>query len=610
MKHTFTIFAGMLLALTAQAQPQKTVKQVDFSQVRIVDDFWGPRLDRHVLTTQPTCIDQIENQTGRIQNFINAARREGKHSGIYFDDSDVYKAMEGIAYSLVNHPNPEVEAKLDEWIDHVAAAQMEDGYINTYYILSGIDRRWTDMTYHEMYCAGHMIEAAVAYSLATGKNKFLDVSRRMVDHIMSIFGPGKRHWVPGHQEIELALVKLFELTGEEKYLDFAHWLLEERGHGYAAETKGWWKEGYFQDVVPVKDLRDISGHAVRLMYMVCGMADVTAYRETGYMEALDEIWHDVVDRNMYLTGGIGQTASNEGFSEDYSLPNATAYCETCASIGMVLWNCRMNGFSGDAKYIDIVERAMYNGVLSGINLRGDRFFYVNPLESEGKHHRQAWFGCACCPSNITRFLPSIGSYIYGTLDKTLWVNLYIGNDATVNIGGTEVPVTLRTQYPWDGSVSLTIGKALKNKEVRLRIPGWCKDYAVLVNGKALEGFGVDKGYAVVTRNWKAGDVVELRLQMAVEQVAADPRVKEDEGKRAIQRGPLVYAAESIDNAETYDDFRLTPDTQFGICQLGGILSGIQGITADNGRQMLRLVPYYAWDNREASKMKVWIDLEP
>ena len=355
-------------------------------------------------------------------------------------------------------------------------------------------------------------------------------------------------------------------------------------------------------------MTDITGHAVRLMYLFCGMADVSAYKETGYIKTLDELWHDVVDRNMYITGGIGQSASNEGFTKDYSLPNASAYCETCASIGMVLWNYRMNQFSGDAKYIDVLERAMYNGVLAGINLQGDRFFYVNPLESAGKHHRKEWYGCACCPSNITRFLPSIGNYVYGTGSDALWVNLYMGNEAKIDIDGRQVDISMQTQYPWDGNVKLTIGTKMK-KDLKLRIPGWCKAYTIVVNGKEYKKFTTDKGYAVLKRKWKAGDTVELRMEMPVEQVAADPRVKEDEGMRAIQRGPLVYCAEEIDNVASYASFLLTPQTRFTLWQPDGILAETRGIVADNGSQQLRLIPYYAWDNREASKMKVWVKCE-
>ena len=455
-----------LMAWGQTGQPTRKVNQVDFSQVKITDAFWGPRLEKHATATLPVCIDQIENQTGRMQNFINAGKGSGGHSGIFFDDSDVYKAMEGMAYSLVVRPDDALEAKLDEWVDNIAGAQQPDGYINTYFTLTS-NPRWTDMDKHEMYCAGHLIEAGIAYYKARGKRKLLDVGQRMADHMMTLFGPDKRHWVAGHEEIELALVKLYEVTGNEDYLDFAYWLLEERGHGHGIGPNGPWNTRYYQDSVPVSQMTDISGHAVRLMYLFCGMADVAAYRQTNYMQALNDLWHDVVDRNMYITGGIGQTASNEGFSEDYSLPNATAYCETCASIGMVLWNHRMNQFTGDSKYVDIVEQAMYNGVLSGINLRGDRFFYVNPLEANGTHHRQAWFGCACCPSNITRFLPSIGSYVYGTSDNALWVNLYIGSEATVAFSDGTVGVTMQTEYPWDGHVRLTIGSKMKKDLLKL-----------------------------------------------------------------------------------------------------------------------------------------------
>jgi DUF1680 family protein len=460
-------------------QPLKMIEQIDFSHVKINDNFWSPRLSKHVSATLPVCIDQIENQTGRIRNFENAAKGEGEHSGIFFDDSDVYKALEGMAYSLINNPDPELEKKADEWIDKFAAAQQPDGYINTFYTLTGLDKRWTNMDKHEMYCAGHMIEAGVAYYQATGKRKLLDVCIRMTDHMMSQFGPGKRHWVPGHEEIELALVKLYQTTQEQKYLDFAYWLLEERGHGHGTMgDEGKWDPVYYQDIVPVRRLTDISGHAVRCMYLYCGMADVAALKnDTGYIAAIDRLWDDVVHRNMYITGGIGSSRDNEGFTEDYDLPNLDAYCETCASVGMVLWNQRMNQLTGDSKYIDILERSLYNGALAGISLGGDRFFYVNPLESKGDHHRQEWYGCACCPSQLSRFLPSIGNYIYASSDDALWVNLYIGNTGQIRIGETDILLTQETDYPWDGSVKLTISTSQPlEKEIRLRIPNWCKTY--------------------------------------------------------------------------------------------------------------------------------------
>ena len=590
-----------------QDQNLKPITPVRFSDVKIDDAFWSPRLALHKSVTLPVCIDQIENQTGRMQNFENAARREGGHSGIYYDDSDVYKALEGMAYSLQLYPDPALEAKCDEWIDKFAAAQEPDGYLNTYYTLTGLDQRWTDVNKHEMYCAGHMIEAAVAYYKATGKRKLVDVCERMVGHMMSVFGPEGRHWVPGHEEIELALVKLFEVTGEKKYLDFAGWLLDQRGHGYmtyGGEHSAYWHE-HFQDEVPVRELSRISGHAVRAMYLYCGMADVAAYTgDTGLTDALDRLWDHVVMRNMYITGGIGQSSHNEGITTDYDLPNLTAYCETCASVGMVFWNWRMNQFTGDAKYADVMERSMYNGALAGVNLAGNLFFYVNPLESLGNHHRKAWYGTACCPSQICRFLPSIGNYIYGVSDGALWVNLYMGNTATVKVGGKNVTVTQETKYPWEGAVRLTLGlKGSVKTQLRLRIPGWCKQYAVSVNGQVVEPV-VEKGYAVLEGKWKDGDFIDLALDMPVEVVAADPRVKEDEGKRAIQRGPLVYCIEEVDNPADFNAVTVSPDASWEATFDEDLLSGVVRITDGS----TNFIPYYAWDNREAGQMKVWIPL--
>ena len=588
-------------------QPLKMIEQIDFSHVKINDNFWSPRLSKHVSATLPVCIDQIENQTGRIRNFENAAKGEGEHSGIFFDDSDVYKALEGMAYSLINNPDPELEKKADEWIDKFAAAQQPDGYINTFYTLTGLDKRWTNMEKHEMYCAGHMIEAGVAYYQATGKRKLLDVCIRMTDHMMSQFGPGKRHWVPGHEEIELALVKLYQTTQEQKYLDFAYWLLEERGHGHGTMgDEGKWDPVYYQDIVPVRQLTDISGHAVRCMYLYCGMADVAALKnDTGYIAAMDRLWDDVVHRNMYITGGIGSSRDNEGFTEDYDLPNLDAYCETCASVGMVLWNQRMNQLTGDSKYIDVLERSLYNGALAGISLGGDRFFYVNPLESKGDHHRQEWYGCACCPSQLSRFLPSIGNYIYASSDDALWVNLYIGNTGQIRIGETDILLTQETDYPWDGSVKLTISTSQPlEKEIRLRIPDWCKTYDLSINGKRIN-VPKEKGYAVI-KDWKSQDVIALDMDMPVEIVAADPHVKENFDKRAIQRGPLVYCMEEIDNPEYFDQIQLSPSTTFQTAFVSDILNGIKTIKTNGRAQSATFIPYYAWDNRKAGKMRVWI----
>lgn len=624
MKINFPIMVAALLSVVSvsctdvkqEEAAMKMITPVKFSDVKINDGFWTPRLKSHKDVTMGVCIDQIENQTGRIRNFENAALKQGEHSGIFFDDSDVYKALEGMAYSLQNIPDPVLEAKCDEWIDKFAAAQEEDGYINTFYTLTGLDKRWDNMDKHEMYCAGHMIEAGVAYYNVTGKRKLLDVCIRMADHMMTIFGPGKRNWVPGHEEIELALVKLYQVTGEKKYLDFSEWLLEQRGHGYGSysvhvdpEGARKWNPIYYQDDAPVRDMCEIAGHAVRAMYLYCGMADVAAYTgDQGYIDALNRLWDDVVVRNMYITGGIGQSAHNEGFTTDYSLPNLTAYCETCASVGMVLWNWRMNQFTGDSKYADVMERSMYNGALAGISLEGDLFFYVNPLESVGKHHRKPWYGCACCPSQICRFLPSIGNYIYGLSQDAVWVNLYMGNTAEVKVNGKNVTLTQETNYPWEGAVALTVGtKSPVKTQMRMRIPEWCRSYTLAVNGTAVNA-PVEKGYAVIERKWKDGDKIELVLDMPVEVVAADPRVKENEGRRALQRGPLVYCLEEADNKVDYDQLRISEDASFSTEFKPDFLRGVVTITAQTGSQTLNYIPYYSWDNREPGRMQVWVPL--
>ena len=605
-KYLITLLITLTIASSCREKSLLRMEAVDFSQVSVNDEFWRPRLDRHASTTLAVCIDQIENQTGRIRNFELAALGEGEHSGIFFDDSDVYKALEGIAYSLINHPDEALERKADEWIDKMAAAQQPDGYINTFYTLSGLDRRWSNMDKHEMYCAGHMIEAAVAYYQATGKRKLLDVSIRMADHIMNEFGPDKRHWVPGHEEIELALVKLSRVTGQQKYLDMAAWLLDERGHGHGSTGgEGKWDPAYYQDDRPVREMTDISGHAVRCMYLYCGMADVAAEkRDSGYITAINRLWDDVVLRNMYLTGGIGSSRHNEGFTDDYDLPNREAYCETCASVGMVYWNARMNRFTGDAKYIDVLERAMYNGALAGISLAGDRFFYVNPLDSEGRHHRQEWYGCACCPSQMSRFLPSVGGYIYGTSSEAIWVHLYMGNTVTIN----RMQLRQSTRYPWDGAVKLEVVSLPSpiTKEIRMRIPSWCKSWTIKVNNEDITP-EIDKGYAVITRTWKTGDHINLNMDMPVEIIEADPRVTADIGKRAVQRGPLVYCAEEVDNPAGYDGTYLSFATKFNTYAADSILNGATLIRGHAGSHSLSLVPYYAWDNRNAGWMQVWMN---
>jgi len=587
------------------------VQPVSFEQVSIDDPFWNPRLKAHADATLETCITFLQDLTPRISNFEKAAGlKEGKMEGVSWDDSDVYKVMEGIAYSLVKKPNPEYEALLDRWIDLVAKSQEPDGYLNTYFTLNAPEQRWDDMGNHETYCGGHMIEAAVAHYRATGKDTFLNVAIRFANHLDSIFGPGKRHWVTGHQEIELALVKLYHETGNKKYLDLSHWFLEERGRGYG--KGGQWTDPKYgakqaQDDVPVSEIKGTTGHAVRAMYLYTGMADVAAEKKIpAYVAALERVWDVVVNRNMYITGGIGSAGHIEGFSADYDLPNKEAYCETCASIGMVMWNHRMNLMLKNAKYADVMERSLYNGVLSGVSLKGDRFFYVNPLETDGNHHRQHWFGCACCPTNIARLIPSVGSYIYTTSEDGIFVNLYMGNQANMKVGNREVELKQTTNYPWSGQVQLELNPKEKGRfAIHLRIPGWCKNYGLQVNSKAIKTPVTEKGYASIERDWKPGDKVNLDLSMPVELVAADPRVRANIGKRAIQRGPLVYCAEEIDNKNL--ESVIGEGTRFKTVPGTGILDGMTLIETGSGSEKLTFIPYFSWNNREPGKMKVWIN---
>ncbi len=595
-------------------------QNIDFSKVTITDSFWKPRLQRNADVTLPVCIDQIQNQTGRIRNFRNAANGSGEHSGIYFDDSDVYKAMEGMAYTLVNNPNPKIERILDEWTELIEGAQQKDGYINTFYTLTNPDGRWTDMDRHEMYCIGHLIEAGVAYYKSTGKRPLLDVCIRVADHMCNTFGPGKRNWVPGHEEVELALCKLYEVTGKKEYLDFAYWLLEERGHGRAYHINSdWgnipWDKTYHQDVVPVSQLRNAEGHAVRLMYLLCGMSDVSSLyqnNDTLYRQTLNELWEDITQRNMYITGGVGSSAHNEGFTADYDLPNETAYCETCASIGLVLWAQRMNSLTGKAAYVDVMERTLYNALLAGINLKGDRFFYVNPLYSNGNHHRQPWYGCACCPSNVSRFIPSLGGYIWALSKDELKVNLYIGNKLdTKDSQGNRVDVEIKTEYPFKGDVCLFVNSSLRQRTISLRIPDWCQSYNLSINGKNVRNIKCNNGYLNVKRRWKAGDVMKLSLDMPVRITADNPLVRGNDGMRVIQRGPLVYCAEQIDNGVDVDEIRLSDALKMNADKPMDDLDNALAITAttENSQKKMVFIPYYAWDNRQPGKMKVWFPFD-
>ncbi|MBE7170883.1 MAG: glycoside hydrolase family 127 protein [Williamsia sp.] len=643
-KVVLTIAAPLFFPLLfpAGAQSLKKMEAVSFSQVDINDLFWKPRIEKVSLVTIPVCIDQTEVKTPRIRNFEKVARKKGeKHEGIYYDDSDVFKALEAIAYSLKNHPDKDLEKKADEWIDKIAAAQLPDGYLNTYYTLTGLDKRWTDMEKHEDYNAGHLFEAATAYYNTTGKRKLLDVAIRFADHIDSTFRLQNRHWVSGHEEIELALVKLYHTTGNKRYLDLADWYLQQRGHGYgqgAIWTNRNMGAKYCQDDVPLKEQQEITGHAVRAMYLYTGAADVGAEKgDPGYMDAMKRVWEDVVYRNMYITGGIGSSGRNEGFSTDYDLPNEEAYCETCASVGMVLWNQRMNLLTGDSKYIDVLERSLYNGALDGLSLSGNRFFYGNPLASTGRNQRSEWFGTACCPSNIARLVESLGDYIYAKSGDAIWVNLFVGSTTTVNLQKGKVALQQQTGYPWSGAVQLAVMPERTQKfSLRLRIPGWAQGepvpgktyrfadedtskFVIEVNGKPI-AYTLEQGYALINREWKKGDKVSLYLPMPVRRVRAIDSVKQDKNRVAFQRGPLVYCFEHPDNAGKAMNFFIPSKTPFTTEYNGDLLNGVvvleaqapvvqastDGSSVSTVNKKITAIPYYAWANRGPGQMQVWV----
>lgn len=645
-KSLYSLAAGILAAMGSQSQSAlQKLDFVSFSKVNITDQFWKPKIDKVATKTLSACIYQTEVATPRIKNFERVARAKGEpHEGIFYDDSDVFKALEAMAYSLKTHPSAEMEKKCDEWIDKIAAAQQPDGYLNTWYTLKGLQDRYTDMSMHEDYNAGHMIEAGVAYFNATGKRKLLDVCIKWADHFDALFGPGKKHWVTGHQELELALVKLYKTTKNEKYLKMADWLLSERGKRLA---KGYtwtdWKDtAYAQDVLPVKEQKEITGHAVRAMYMYTGAADVAAQTgDEGYVKAMRTVWEDVVYRNMYITGGIGSAGSNEGFSVDYDLPNEHAYCETCASVGMVFWNQRMTAMSGHAEYMDVLERSLYNGALDGLSLSGDRFFYGNPLASRGQHQRREWFGTACCPANIARLIASLGDYIYAKSADAIFINLYVGSNTSIPLANGEVGIKMETNYPWEGAVSLKIDPVKATAfAVKMRIPQWTYSkfnspgelyngkssglhpFTILLNGKEVP-YKEENGYIVIDRKWSKGDKIDLNLSMGVSMMTARPELKQDSGRIAIQRGPLVYCVEGADNNGKAWNIIVPENTRFTTidhkvqdetvkaltAEVPVVTVGPDGISLKTEMKKIIAIPYYTWANRGKNEMQVWLPVK-
>lgn len=622
---------------------------VPFTEVEVNDGFWNDWINRVGMKFLPHNFQYCEKEK-KIDNFrVAAGKMEGKHVGACFEDSDVYKVLEGAAYWLALHKDPAIEKQADEIIDLIAGAQQPDGYLNTYYTLVKPNERWTNDAEHETYCAGHLFEAAIAYDQATGKRKLLDVATKFADHIVNTFGPGKVEEVPQHEEIELALFKLAYYTQTEKYADLARWFIEQRGKPYKDKPTGRW-DSQCQDHKPIIEQDEILGHAVRAMYLYSGVSDLVAKSgDMRYSNALDRLWHDLTERKMYITAGIGDSLLHiEGFSNPYYLPNDTAYCETCASIGLAFWAQRMFLLHRDAKYVDIIERAFYNTPLSGLALSADAIFYCNRLE--GADQRPPWQGCACCPTNMVRFIPTIGGYAYSYEKDTLYILHYMPTKVALKItdgkfsktkaDGTEtknlVQIEQTTNYPWNGETKIHINtEQPQTFTIAIRIPDWCyrgagsperlyhfpecpglEKVQLKINGEVVPIQSLDKGFVKLQREWKQNDEILLTLPMDVQRVYANEKVEADRGRVAIQKGPVVFCAEDVDNANQVKFLFMPRTAAFQSKFEPELLSGVVTIETtgkikseanpDGTDQPIKLIPYYAWANRQSGYMRVWI----
>ena len=621
---------------------------VSFTSVTLDDPFWARRQEVNRSVSIPHMY-QMCVESGRIPAFdLEFERTVPAPITLIFGDSDPAKWLEAACYSLSSHPDPKLELLVDEVVDKIISAQQPDGYLNTHFTVAQPEMRWKNLRdWHEMYCAGHLMEAAVAHHQATGKSKLLDCLCRYADHIYGLFGPrpGQRRGYCGHPEIELALVRLGEATGDVRYFELSRYMIEERGrsnpHYFDLEAleRGddpaeFWARTYeyCQAHVLIPQQDKVVGHAVRVMYLMCGVADLAATSDApAFFETCERLWTNLVHKRMYLTGGIGPSRHNEGFTTDYDLPDETAYAETCASIALILWNHRLLQFSGDGKYADIIEQTLYNGFISGVSLDGSHFFYVNPLASAGDHHRAEWFDCPCCPPNLGRILASLGNYIYSTSADGLWVHFYPQNNASIIIGGQRIQVRLTSQYPWDGSVQMELNlDCTQTFTLHLRIPGWCDRWQVTVNGTPADSTGIKNGYVAVTHTWHSGDRVGLVLEMPVQAIFANLNARQLQGRFALQRGPIVYCMEGVDNGNIgLDRIALDPDEvgQMLIEHRSDLLGGVtvlrgQGtlIGEDGWNDQLLYrrnqpstvvttevvaVPYATWDNRASGEMRVW-----
>jgi len=624
---------------------RRRMRSLRLRDVKFDDPFFAPRIETNRKATLPIEEKQLRD-TGRLEALKLTWKPGMANQPHIFWDSDTYKWVEAVAYDIERAPGSASVEAVEAVADDIVRMQQPDGYLNSHYTVVEPDKRWTNLRdCHELYCAGHFFEAAVAHFEATGSRKLLDVARRFADHIATQFGreEGKRRGYPGHEEIELALVKLARATGEGRYADLAKYFVDERGaepHYYDTESKARGEKprprhryDEIQAHLPVREQSTIEGHAVRACYLFAGAADVAAEAgDVELFEAVKTVWENATTRRMYVTGGVGSTRHGERFTTDYDLPNRSAYAETCAAISLVFWAKRMLEVEADARYADVMERALYNGVASGISLDGEKFFYVNPLESAGDHHRQEWFGCACCPPNIARLYASLGHYAYSVADGEAYVHLYAQGSAAFEMGGARVSLDVKTAYPWKEKVTL---KVSPDKPVEfalaLRLPGWCRKPVAKLNGKAVSVKKADKGYLRLSRKWKKGDKVDLAFPMPIERVESHPKVRADAGRVAIQRGPVVYCLEEVDNGGTLNGICLPRGAKLRATFEPDLLGGITVITGSAKRHdeskgkadelyratplgkparlrpaKIKAVPYCVWDNRAPGEMLVWL----
>ena len=649
MKKTFILSlvltaVGTVFAQKEPLHPGYPIDPVPFTSVKVKDHFWGQRLKTSREVTIPLAFRKSE-ETGRIKNFEKAAHpsEDYKVEGFSFDDTDIYKTIEGASYSLQTYPDKRLEKYIDSILAIVATAQEPDGYLYTARTMNPKHphdwvgkERWVavENLSHEFYNLGHMIEGAIAHYQATGKRNFLDIAIKYADCVCRAIGnaPEQKRLVPGHQIAEMALVKLYLVTGDRKYLDQAKFFLDARG--YTGR-----KDAYSQAHKPVIEQDEAVGHAVRAVYMYSGMADVAAITgDSSYIKAIDRIWDNIVSKKMYITGGIGARHQGEAFGDNYELPNLSAYCETCAAIGSVYMNYRLFLLHGDAKYFDVLERTLYNGLISGVSLDGGSFFYPNPLASDGGYSRKPWFGCACCPSNISRFIPSLPGYVYAVKDRQVYVNLFLSNRAELKVNDKKVVLEQETSYPWKGDIRLKVLQGNQPFGMNVRIPGWVRGsvlpsdlyayadhqqpaYRVMVNGQEVEG-ELHNGYLTIDRKWKKNDVVEIHFDMLPRLVKANEKVAADRGRVAVERGPVVYCAEWPDNdfnvhtllMNRRPELRVVerPELLYGLNQ---IVTDAQALSYDKAGKLavkdvkLTLIPYYAWAHRGEGDMEVWLPME-